>query len=74
MRRLINFLAGFTVGLIFGGAVAMLLAPQSGPETQERLWGRIGEILEEARQAAEVTRSEAHARLADLKARQAYRS
>jgi gas vesicle protein len=69
MMRFINFLAGFIVGVALGGAIAMLLAPQSGSETQQRLQSRIGAIREEARQAAAATRANAQARLAELKAR-----
>jgi gas vesicle protein len=72
MMRLFNFLAGFTVGIALGGVIAALLAPQSGPETRERLRSRIGMVMAEARRAAETTRADAHARLADLKARQSY--
>jgi gas vesicle protein len=70
MMRLVNFLSGFVVGLVLGGLVAALLAPQSGPQTQERLRHRIELVVDEARQAAETTRADAHTRLADLKARQ----
>lgn len=66
--RLIKFLIGFFVGMVLGGAIVILLAPQSGVETRERFRGRVESILEEGRQAAERTRAEAHARLADLKA------
>ncbi len=69
MIRFINFLAGFIVGVALGGAIAMLLAPQSGSETQQRIQGRINAIREEARQAAEATRADAQARLAELKAK-----
>ena len=69
MMRLINFLAGFVVGIALGGTIAMLFAPQSGSETQERFRRRLEAILEEARQAAEATRADAHTRLAELKAR-----
>ncbi len=70
MMRMVNFLSGFIVGLVLGGLVAALLAPQSGPETQERIRRRFELVVDEARQAAETTRSDAQARLADLKARQ----
>ncbi len=70
MMRVVNFLAGFIIGLVLGGVVAVLLAPQSGPKIRERLRGRMELVLEEARRAAEATRADAHARLADLKARQ----
>jgi gas vesicle protein len=69
MMRFINFLAGFIVGVALGGAIAMLLAPQSGSETQQRIQSRIDAIRGEARRAAEATRADAQARLADLKAR-----
>ncbi len=70
MMRLVNFLSGFVVGLILGGLVAALLAPQSGSETQERMRHRIELVVDEARRAAETTRADAQARLAELKARQ----
>jgi len=69
MRRLLNFLTGFALGVVLGGAVATLFAPQSGSETQARFRRRVEAILEEARQAAETTRANAHARLAELKTR-----
>jgi gas vesicle protein len=70
MMRLVNFLSGFVVGLVLGGLVAALLAPESGPETQDRLRHRIELVVDEARRAAEATRTDAQARLAELKARQ----
>ncbi len=69
MMRLINFLAGFIVGVVLGGMIALLFAPKPGPETQEWFRRRFEGVLEEARQAAETTRADAHARLAELKAR-----
>jgi gas vesicle protein len=69
MRRFINFLAGLIVGMALGGAIAMLLTPQPGSETQQRIQSRIEAIREEARQAAEASRADAQARLAELKAR-----
>ncbi len=68
MMRLIRFLAGLIVGVTLGGAIAMLLAPQSGSETRELLRSRMEFILEEGRQAAESSRADAQARLAELKA------
>ncbi len=50
-----------------GAAVGLLLAPQSGAKTLELARGRVEAILEEGRQAAERSRADAHARLADLK-------
>jgi gas vesicle protein len=68
MMRIINFLFGFVIGVILGGAIAVLFAPQSGRDTQEYLRARFQEIADEARLAAETTRTEAEIRLADLKA------
>jgi gas vesicle protein len=69
MMRATSFLIGFIVGMAIGGAVGMFLAPRSGPATREQLKRRWNEALEEGRQAAERSRAEAHARLADLKAK-----
>ena len=70
MMRLFNFLSGLIIGLVLGGLVAALLAPQSGPKTRERMRRRIELVVDEARRAADTTRADAYARLADLKARQ----
>jgi gas vesicle protein len=67
MMRLMRFLAGFIVGLSVGAAIGLLLAPQSGSETVGQVRGRVQAILDEGREAAEQTRADAHARLADLK-------
>jgi gas vesicle protein len=67
MMRLMRFLAGFVVGMSLGAAIGLLLAPQSGSETLDLVRGRVQGILDEGRQAAEQTRADAHARLADLK-------
>jgi gas vesicle protein len=69
MMRFINFLTGFVVGVALGGAAAMLLAPQPGSVTKQRIRSRIEAVREEVRQAAEATRADAQARLAELKAR-----
>jgi gas vesicle protein len=68
MMRIVNFLFGFMTGVILGGAIAVLFAPQAGRDTQEYLRARFQEIADEARRAAETTRTEAEIRLADLKA------
>ena len=67
MMRLMRFLAGFVVGLSMGAAIGLLLAPQSGSETLDLVRSRVQGVLDEGRQAAEQTRADAHARLADLK-------
>lgn len=67
MMRLIRFVTGYIIGMSLGAAIGLLLAPQSGTETLERVRGRFDVILEEGRQAAEKSRADAHARLAELK-------
>ncbi|GAB4529807.1 MAG: hypothetical protein Kow0063_07240 [Anaerolineae bacterium] len=67
MMRLMRFLTGFIIGISLGAAIAMLLAPQSGEQIRSDIRGWVAAILEEGRQAAEQTRIDAHARLADLK-------
>jgi|ADurb_Total_1013_FD_contig_61_375263_length_410_multi_1_in_0_out_0_2 gas vesicle protein len=42
-----KFLVGLTLGLLFGGIAALLLAPQSGEETRNKL-ADTGEKLKEA--------------------------
>lgn len=42
-----KFLVGLTLGLLFGGIAALLLAPQSGEETRKKL-AESGEKLKEA--------------------------
>jgi gas vesicle protein len=70
MIRFFRFLAGFAMGLVLGSALVSLSAPQSGTETRQRLHIHLQRVLEDAREAAEQTRTEAHSRLAELKARQ----
>lgn len=67
MMRLMRFLTGFIIGMSLGAAIGLLSAPQSGTKTLDLVQGRVEGILEEGRQAAERTRADAHARLADLK-------
>jgi gas vesicle protein len=67
MMRLTRFLTGFIIGMSLGVAIGLLFAPQPGSEVLTLVRGRVDEILEEGRQAAEKTRADAHARLAGLK-------
>jgi gas vesicle protein len=68
MMRLMRFLSGFIVGMSLGAAIVMLFAPESGAEIRERLRGQVEVILEEGRRAADQTRTDAQARLSELKA------
>ena len=67
MRRTISFLAGLFAGVVVGAAAAMLLAPYSGSELQERMRTRVQELIEEGKQAAAVRRAELEAQLEAFK-------
>lgn len=67
MRRTISFLAGLFAGAVVGAAAAMLLAPYSGSELQERMRTRVQELIEEGKQAAAVRRAELEAQLEAFK-------
>ncbi|MGB9594625.1 MAG: YtxH domain-containing protein [Anaerolineae bacterium] len=58
MRRAILFLGGVICGALVGAAAGVLLAPQSGAETQEYLRKRLDEIKAEAMEAYEARRKE----------------
>jgi gas vesicle protein len=58
VRKIVNFLAGFFVGGLVGGAVGLLLAPYQGADLQERIRGRVDELMEEGRKAAAARRAE----------------
>lgn len=47
-----KFLGGVILGGIIGAAAAVLLAPESGPQAQGRIRGRLGDILDAGRGAA----------------------
>ena len=58
MRKVVNFLAGFFVGGVIGGAVGMLLAPYQGAELQDRVRKCVDELMEEGKKAAAARRVE----------------
>jgi gas vesicle protein len=58
VRKIVNFLAGFFVGGLVGGAVGLLLAPYQGAELQERIRGRVDQLMEEGQKAAAARRAE----------------
>jgi gas vesicle protein len=62
-----RFLVGFTIGLLLGAAVTLLVTPQSGQDLQQSAKGRLDDVLAEGRRAAEARRAELETRLADLK-------
>ena len=67
MRRTMSFLIGVLSGAIVGVAVAILLAPYSGTELQERVRARVEGLIEEGRRAAAARRAELEAQLETFK-------
>ena len=68
MRRVLSFLAGFLVGGLVGAGVGVLMAPQAGTELQDRIRGRIDDLLLEGRKAAAERQTELQAQLEAFKA------
>ena len=55
---------GFILGALVGAAVSLLMAPQSGPQTQDTIKGRVNTVLDEGKRAAAERRAELEAQLA----------
>lgn len=67
MRKTISFLIGLFSGAAVGAAAAILLAPYSGAELQERTRTRAQRLVAEGRQAATARRAELEAQLEAFK-------
>jgi gas vesicle protein len=67
MDDVIDFLGGLMVGAVIGGAVGLLLAPQSGSDLQQKIRERIQMVIEEGRRAAADRRAELEAQFAQSK-------
>ena len=67
MDDMIDFLGGFLVGAAIGGAVGLLLAPQSGSDLQQKIRERTEMVIEEGRRAAADRRAELEAQFAQSK-------
>jgi len=67
VRKVLNFLAGFLVGGLVGAGAGLLLAPRAGTEVQERIRGRIDELIEEGKRAAVARQAELEAELEAFK-------
>jgi len=51
MKKVLSFVGGLLSGAIVGAAVVMLLAPQSGAETRQRVVAKWNDIIDAGRQA-----------------------
>jgi gas vesicle protein len=67
MRKVLSLLIGLLAGALVGAAAAILLAPYSGQELQERVRGRIQGLIEEGRKAALARRAELETQLEAFK-------
>jgi len=68
MRRILNFMAGATLGALIGASVVLLLTPTSGSDIRNQMRERALSIQNEVKQAAEQRRAELEKQLADLRA------
>lgn len=67
MQRMMSFLAGVMAGAVVGSVAALLLAPLSGSELQERVRTQVKVVITEAREAVDDRRAELETRLQSLK-------
>jgi gas vesicle protein len=67
MRRAFSFLIGLLSGAMVGAAVAILLAPTSGQELQERVRIRVEGLIEEGKRSAAARRIELETQLEAFK-------
>ena len=64
---LVRFVSGLFVGLLVGGAAALLFAPRSGEETVAMLRERAELVIEDGRRAAQERKAELEAQFAEAK-------
>ena len=67
MRKFMSFLAGILCGALVGAVTAILLAPYSGSELQDRIRAQADDLIEKGREAAMVKRTELEAQLEAFK-------
>jgi gas vesicle protein len=67
MNKFINFVAGATLGALFGASVAILLAPVSGEELQTQIKDQVEQIQLEVKKAASERRAELEDQLSALR-------
>ncbi len=65
--KFMRFLSGMVLGALVGGALGMLLAPESGSELQSSIRARIDAVVDEGHRAAAERRAELEAQFAEAK-------
>ncbi|MBN1878193.1 MAG: YtxH domain-containing protein [Anaerolineae bacterium] len=67
MRKFLAFLAGMMMGIVTGGTLAVLFAPESGSELQRQINHGIEQLIAEGKNAAEARRVELESQLESFK-------
>ncbi len=67
MRKVLAFVAGLSVGLVTGGTLMVLFAPEEGAALRARLRAELDRLIAEGKAAAEARRAELQAQLEALK-------
>lgn len=67
MHKFLMFAAGLLTGAVTGGALALLFAPQPGPELQDSIRSNLERLVEEGKNAAEARRHELETQLETFK-------
>ena len=70
MNKTMSFLAGALCGAVVGSVAALLLAPMSGRDLQQRTRSEVDKLVDEVQKAADAKRAELEAQLAALKGKQ----
>lgn len=71
MRKVINFLTGFLLGALVGGAAGLLLAPYGGGELRDQVQLRLEGVIQEGQKAAAARRAELETQLEAFKSGEA---
>lgn len=67
MRKVFSFLVGLMSGMIVGGGLAIIFAPQSGSELQQEIQRNIDRLVAEGKSAADARRIELETQLESFK-------
>lgn len=67
MRKLCSFFWGLMFGVFTGGLLALLFAPEAGPELQDQIRKYVEQLLEEGKEAADQRRLELEQQLEAFK-------
>ncbi len=67
MRKVFSFLAGLLIGVITGGALGLLFAPESGSAVKQKIQEYVDRLVDEGKAAAEIRRQELEAQLEAFK-------